>query len=90
MSAWKPKRFWSTSAIVSVDGGWTVQLDGRPVKTPAKTLLVVPTEALAQAIAAEWDAQQGEIKPDTIAFFRKDWKGVCTVHETVKKVYMIR
>ena len=31
-----------------------------------------------------------EIKPDTIAFFRKDWKGVCTVHETVKKVYMIR
>jgi uncharacterized cupin superfamily protein len=31
-----------------------------------------------------------EIKPDTAAFFRKDWKGVCTVHETVKKVYMIR
>ena len=47
-----------------------MQLDGRPVKTPAKTLLVVPTEALAQAIAAEWDAQQGEIKPDTMPYTR--------------------
>ena len=31
-----------------------------------------------------------EIKPDTIAFFPKDWKGTCRVHETVRKVYMIR
>jgi|SRR6056297_619174 hypothetical protein len=31
-----------------------------------------------------------EITPDTAAFFPQDWKGVCTVHETVKKVYMIR
>ena len=31
-----------------------------------------------------------EIVPDTVAFFPQDWKGVCTVHETIKKVYMIR
>ena len=31
-----------------------------------------------------------EITPDTAAFFPQDWKGVCTVHETVKKVHMIR
>jgi uncharacterized cupin superfamily protein len=31
-----------------------------------------------------------EIVPDTLAFFPQDWKGVCTVHETIKKVYMIR
>ncbi|MES0194529.1 cupin domain-containing protein [Mesorhizobium sp. C264A] len=31
-----------------------------------------------------------EIEPDTAAFFPQDWKGVCTVHETIKKVYMIR
>ncbi|MCA9781262.1 MAG: cupin domain-containing protein [Candidatus Eremiobacteraeota bacterium] len=31
-----------------------------------------------------------EIEPDTLAFFPKDWKGVCTVHEEVRKVYMIR
>ncbi len=70
MSAWKAKRFWTASAVVAVYGGWTVQLDGRAVKTPAKTLLVVPTEGLAQAIAAEWDAQQGEIKPDTMPYTR--------------------
>lgn len=70
MSAWKPKRFWTSSAVVPVQGGWTVQLDGRAVKTPAKSLLVVPTEALAQAIAAEWDAQLGEIKPETMPYTR--------------------
>jgi uncharacterized protein len=31
-----------------------------------------------------------EIAPDTVAFFPKDWIGVCTVHETITKVYMIR
>ncbi len=31
-----------------------------------------------------------EIAPDTVAFFPQDWKGVCTVHETITKVYMIR
>lgn len=31
-----------------------------------------------------------EITPDTAAFFPKDWKGTCRVHETVRKVYMIR
>ena len=31
-----------------------------------------------------------EVTPDTAAFFPQDWKGVCTVHETVKKLYMIR
>ena len=47
-------------------GAWTVQLDGRPVKTPAKTPLVLPTRTLAEAIAAEWDAQQGVVRPDTM------------------------
>jgi chaperone required for assembly of F1-ATPase len=70
VSAWKPKRFWTAAAVVAVDGGWTVQLDGRAVKTPAKTLLVVPTEGLAQAIAAEWDAQLGEVKPETMPYTR--------------------
>jgi uncharacterized protein len=31
-----------------------------------------------------------EIAPDTVAFFPKDWKGTCRVHETIRKVYMIR
>jgi chaperone required for assembly of F1-ATPase len=70
MSAWKAKRFWKEATAESCEGGFTVRLDGRAVKTPAKTLLVVPTLALAQAIAAEWDAQQGLVKPDTMPHTR--------------------
>lgn len=70
MSAWKAKRFWKTATVEAVDGGWTVRLDARPVKTPAKAPLVVPTEGLARAIAAEWDAQQGEVRPDIMPFTR--------------------
>jgi uncharacterized protein len=31
-----------------------------------------------------------EIEPDTVAYFPKDWRGTCRVHDTVRKVYMIR
>ncbi len=70
MSAWKAKRFWKQATATETEGGYTVQLDGRPVKTPAKTLLVVPTLAMAQAIAAEWEAQTGAVKPETMPFTR--------------------
>lgn len=58
------------STAAETEGGFTVLLDGRGVKTPAKTPLVVPTLGLAQAIAAEWDAQDGEVKPLTMPFTR--------------------
>ena len=67
---WKAKRFWTAATVAPTDTGYTVTLDGRPVKTPAKTPLVVPTEPLARAIAAEWDAQTGLVKPDTMPFTR--------------------
>ena len=70
MSGWKAKRFWKEAAVTPVDGGFTITLDGRAVKSPAKTLLVVPTEALARAIAAEWDAQTGLVKPDSMPYTR--------------------
>lgn len=70
MSAWKAKRFWKSATAEACDGGFTVKLDGRAVKTPAKRLLAVPTLAMAQAIAAEWDAQQGLVKPDTMPVTR--------------------
>jgi chaperone required for assembly of F1-ATPase len=70
MSGWKAKRFWKDATAEACDGGFTVRLDGRPVKTPAKTPLILPTLALAQAIAAEWDAQQGEVKPQTMPMTR--------------------
>lgn len=70
MSDWEAKRFWKAATVVALDGGFTVQLDGRAVKTPAKAPLVVPTEALAKAIAAEWDAQVDKIDPSTMPVTR--------------------
>ena len=70
MSVWAAKRFWTAAGVEAVEGGYTVRLDGRPVKTPAKAPLVVPTEAMARAIAAEWDAQEGTIKPETMPLTR--------------------
>ncbi|HRE36445.1 MAG TPA: ATP12 family protein [Sphingopyxis terrae] len=57
------KRFWKTATTVLQDGGWGIALDGRPVRTPARAPLVVPSEKLAEAIAAEWNAQGSDIDP---------------------------
>ncbi|MGA1181319.1 MAG: ATP12 family chaperone protein [Marivivens sp.] len=70
MSNWKPKRFWKEATVVEAQGGFTVLLDGRAVKTPAKAPLVVPTRAMAEAIAAEWQAQEKEVDPRTMPVTR--------------------
>lgn len=70
MSGWKARRFWTSAHVVEEGQGWGVRLDGRAVKTPAKAPLVVPTRAMAQAIAGEWDAQMGEIRPETMPVTR--------------------
>jgi chaperone required for assembly of F1-ATPase len=57
------KRFWKTAGIAAEDGGWGVRLDGRALRTPARALLVVPTRALAAAIAGEWDAVEETVDP---------------------------
>lgn len=61
--AWKAKRFWKEANVAEAPDGYGILLDDRPVKTPAKRGLVVPTQAMAEVIAAEWDAQEGEINP---------------------------
>lgn len=48
------KRFWKDAEAAAEPGGWGVRLDGKPLRTPAREPLVVPTEALGQKIAAEW------------------------------------
>ena len=63
MSILKQKRFWKQAATVARDGGFAIELDGRLVNTPNKTPLIVPAHPMAQAIAAEWDAQPEKIDP---------------------------
>lgn len=70
MSAWAAKRFWKSASVLACDGGFTVHLDARGVKTPSKKPLVMPTAAMARAVAAEWDAQTGLIRPDLMPMTR--------------------
>lgn len=70
MTEWKARRFWTQATVAPVDGGYEVRLDGRPLRTPGKLPLVVPSQALALAIAAEWDAQADVIDPGAMPLTR--------------------
>jgi chaperone required for assembly of F1-ATPase len=65
-----PKRFYSQAEAAPVAAGFAVLLDGKPVRTPARSALVLPTLALAQAIAAEWDAQGELLDPSAMPLTR--------------------
>jgi chaperone required for assembly of F1-ATPase len=62
------KRFWTDVAVVPADPapGYAITLDTRPVRTPMRLPLVLPTRALADAVVAEWTAQREEIDPRTM------------------------
>ena len=57
------KRFWKSAQAIQNDGGWGVELDGRPLRTPARKPVSVPTQRLAEDIAAEWNAAEDKIDP---------------------------
>jgi chaperone required for assembly of F1-ATPase len=59
-------RFYREAAAIPDNGVWRIALDGKVVKTPARNPLSLPTQALAEAIAAEWAAQDAKVKPDTM------------------------
>lgn len=68
-----PKRFYKDAragALGDAEGGYGVLLDGRPVRTPAKSLLRLATSSLAAAVAAEWDAQTDTIDPSRMPLTR--------------------
>ena len=64
------KRIYKSVKAQAVEDGWGVALDGRKLRTPAKRDLRVPSERLAAAIAAEWDAQDPDIRPETMPLTR--------------------
>ncbi|HEU4704511.1 MAG TPA: ATP12 family protein, partial [Sphingomicrobium sp.] len=57
------KRFWSSAEAVADEGGWGVRLDERPLRTPGRVPLAVPTRALAEAIAGEWAGAAETVDP---------------------------
>jgi chaperone required for assembly of F1-ATPase len=75
-----PKRFYKLVEVAPVEGGHEIRLDGRPVKTPLKRALVMPGEAMAHAVAAEWDAQKTYIDPVTMMMTKLANTAVDRVH----------
>jgi chaperone required for assembly of F1-ATPase len=57
------KRFWTDVTVEPDESGWAILLDGRPLKTPARAALAVPTQALAEAIAEEWRSVGETVDP---------------------------
>lgn len=64
------KRFYKEAGVGEVDGQWRVLLDGRPIRTAGGRAQIVPTRALAEALAAEWAAQCEQI--DAQSFHLRD------------------
>ena len=64
------KRFYKDVTVEAADGGFRFLLDGKPVQTPARRPLVLPTEGLTQAIAEEWRGQGDEMHPAAMPLTR--------------------
>ena len=65
-----PKRFYREASVEERDGAFYLLLDGRPAKTPARNPLAVPTRALGEALAAEWEGQGSELDPAAMPLTR--------------------
>jgi chaperone required for assembly of F1-ATPase len=65
-----PRRFYKEAGIGERDGAYALLLDGRGAKTPARKPLAVPSRPVAEALAAEWEAQAEHIDPATMPLTR--------------------
>ena len=82
-----PKRFYKAVGIDATEAGHAVLLDGRPVRTPAKQALAVPTRAVAELLAAEWDAQKEVIDPATMPVTRLANTAIDGVAQDIRGVF---
>jgi chaperone required for assembly of F1-ATPase len=57
------RRFYTAAGVIEGPAGFEIALDGRPIRTPARHPLAFPNRALAEVVAAEWDAQTEFIEP---------------------------
>ena len=64
------RRFYADAGVGEAEGGFTVTLDGKPIKTPSGLTVIVPARSLAETIAAEWNAQGENIEPLTMPVTR--------------------
>lgn len=60
------KKFYQSAEVAETNNAYAIELDGRPVKTPAGKPLAIPSKDLAQAMADEWQAQGDVIDPHSM------------------------
>jgi len=65
-----PKRFYDRAEVTGERAPFRIALDGRALRTPLKAPLELPTRALAQAVAEEWNAQEERINPFSMPLTR--------------------
>lgn len=70
MSGWAARRFWKDVTVEETPEGFAVRLDARPLRTPGKRPLTLPTLALAEAVADEWRAVERTVDPRRMPFTR--------------------
>jgi chaperone required for assembly of F1-ATPase len=64
------KRFYQSVEVAVADDGHRLLLDGRPLLTPGRRALTLPSARLAEALADEWRAQDGTIRPEGMPLTR--------------------
>lgn len=82
-----PKRFYETADVLERDGLFHVALDGRTARTPARNPLAIASRKVAEALAAEWQAQAERIDPAVMPLTRlvnSALDGVAEQHEAVR------
>ena len=74
------KRFYKQAEADTAPGGYAVRLDGKPVKSVMQHSLIFPSKDLAEAIAAEWQAQGKDIVPQSMPLMQM----ACTMTDKTK------
>ena len=70
------RRFYKDVSVRAEEGGFSTYLDGRRLRTPANKPAFLPTEAIALAVATEWDAQEQTIEPFTMPITRLSFAAI--------------
>jgi chaperone required for assembly of F1-ATPase len=86
VSGWTARRFWAEASVVPAEGGFAVHLDARPLRTPLKAPVILPTIGLADAVAAEWQAQGEKVDPASMPFTRTANSAIDTVTREFDRV----
>jgi chaperone required for assembly of F1-ATPase len=82
-----PKRFYKSVGMEEREGGFSITLDGKPVKTPAKNFLTLPTRAAAELVMAEWAGQGEHIDPATMPITKLANTAIDAVSNSLAEVF---